>query len=368
MKIVNTGTIYHLYDDNSLKTYDLLPAQTYRVNFSKMTGFFLENYPMVEVNEKIYGVHTKKVDKVFKSFLAFERHMGVILSGEKGIGKSLFAKLLSIKAIKNNYPLIIVDTYYPGIADFLTRINQEVFILFDEFEKVFAKTSDYDPQTELLTLFDGISTGKKCFIITCNQLHNLNDYLVNRPGRFHYHFRFDYPTIDEVKEYLKDKLKPDYYVAEIDNIIEFVHKVKLNYDCLRAIAFELNLGVSFNEAINDINILKLEPKYSTITAVFKNGKRVTQQDCQIDLFSEEDCHIGFYNRSTNIGFVATLVPTNAIYNYDLRAFIIDGNDVVMMSDEYDENDNRKSAADIGYELDYIVIKEINESTSMRYLV
>ena len=45
------------------------------------------------------------------------------------------------------------------------------------------------------------------YIVTCNELRGLNDYILNRPGRFHYHFRFEYPTATEIREYMEDKLE-----------------------------------------------------------------------------------------------------------------------------------------------------------------
>ena len=130
--------------------------------------------------------------------------------------------------------------------------------LFDEFDKTFGDIrtgeNEANPQSGLLSLFDGTSNGKKLFVITCNSLYRLNDYLVNRPGRFHYHFRFDYPTPEEVREYLTDKLSGQYQ-AEIEKVILFSKKVSLNYDCLRAIAFELNLGEPFWKAIFVLHII-----------------------------------------------------------------------------------------------------------------
>ena len=41
MKTINTGTEYRFYDD-SVKTYDKLPAQTYTVAFHPKMGFWLE--------------------------------------------------------------------------------------------------------------------------------------------------------------------------------------------------------------------------------------------------------------------------------------------------------------------------------------
>ena len=241
MQVLNTGTVYRIYDE-SMRAFTQLPPGVYKIAFNPMAGYSLIKSDPIEINEKIYGNHLKKVEKVYNSFKVFPRNLGVILSGDKGIGKSLFAKLLSVKAIENGYPVIMCDTPYPGIADFLGSIQQEIVVLFDEFDKTFAQLEGQgDPQAEMLTLFDGLYMGKKLFIITCNELRKLNDFLVNRPGRFHYHFRFAYPNDAEVTEYLQDNIAKEFW-GEIPAVAEFAKKVDLNYDCLRAIAFELNMG------------------------------------------------------------------------------------------------------------------------------
>lgn len=210
MKIVESSGLLHLYGDD-MQAYDQIPAGTYDICFAKMTGFYLARRPDMSVSEKVYGVQGSKVAKVLNSFKVFNRNLGVILSGNKGIGKSLTAKMIAQEAIKQGYPVILVSQYIPGIANFIEAIDQEVMVLFDEFDKTFKATSDDNPQDTMLSLFDGTSAGKKLFVVTCNQLNGLNDYLVNRPGRFHYHFRFDYPGADEVETYLKDKLEEKYY-------------------------------------------------------------------------------------------------------------------------------------------------------------
>lgn len=80
--------------------------------------------------------------------------------------------------------------------------------------------------------------GKKLFLITCNEIRKLNDYLINRLSRFHYHFRFNYPSYKEIREYLHDKLEERYY-GKIEGVVAFSRKVNLNYDCLRTIAYEI---------------------------------------------------------------------------------------------------------------------------------
>ena len=278
MKIVNTGDSYSIFTDN-LKTYDKLPAQCYQVVFSKDQGFFLVKQPNIVVGEKIYGVHLNKVEKVLRSYKDFSRNLGVILSGAKGIGKTLFSKLLAARAVEEGYPLIIVNTFIPGIADFINSIDQEVVVLFDEFDKVYAASrgaannevgSRNDPQTQMLTLFDGLSFGKKLFIITCNEIEKLNEFLVNRPGRFHYHFRFNYPNAEEIREYLTDNI-PESAYDEIPDVIRFSKRVDLNYDCLRSIAYEISSGIPFKEAIKDLNILNIGAVHYDVRLVFENG-------------------------------------------------------------------------------------------------
>lgn len=137
MKVIHTGNTFQIYDD-SLQTYDRLPVQSYVVRFSKQTGFFLEKYVDMEITEeKVYGVHTEKVQKVLESFAHFGRSLGVILSGDKGIGKSLFAKMLASDAMSREIPVVVIDTYIPGIASYLESIDQEVLCMFDEFDKTF---------------------------------------------------------------------------------------------------------------------------------------------------------------------------------------------------------------------------------------
>ena len=59
MKVVNTGNSYRVYDD-TLKTFESFPAQTYKVCFSMQSGFYAEKYQDIENNEKIYGRQDRK--------------------------------------------------------------------------------------------------------------------------------------------------------------------------------------------------------------------------------------------------------------------------------------------------------------------
>lgn len=273
MHIVESGKRYRIFN-NAITTYDQLPPKTYRVDYDPETRIFslLEAYDFEIPETKIYGQHLDKVKKVLNSMDKMNRNLGVILSGDKGIGKSLFSKCLGLKARKKGIPVILVNEYHEGIANFLEEIEQTVMILFDEYDKTFDEKK-HNCQAEMLSLFDGVSAGKKLFVITCNEIQSLSQYLINRPGRFHYHFRFLYPTADEIRDYMEDKLDKQYY-DEIENVIAFSVRMNLNYDCLRSIAFELNNGLKFQQAINDLNIIRIS-QYKNIKIIVEFENQAT---------------------------------------------------------------------------------------------
>lgn len=273
MHIVESGKRYRIFN-NAITTYDQLPPKTYRVDYDPETRIFslLEAHDFEIPETKIYGQHLDKVKKVLNSMDKMNRNLGVILSEDKGIGKSLFSKCLGLKARKKGIPVILVNEYHEGIANFLEEIEQTVMILFDEYDKTFDEKK-HNCQAEMLSLFDGVSAGKKLFVITCNEIQSLSQYLINRPGRFHYHFRFLYPTADEIRDYMEDKLDKQYY-DEIENVIAFSVRMNLNYDCLRSIAFELNNGLKFQEAINDLNIIRIS-QYKNIKIIVEFENQAT---------------------------------------------------------------------------------------------
>lgn len=360
MKVIQMDDTFRIYGDD-LKTFDKLPAYTYTVKFSKDSGWFLERHANIEIKEtKIYGSHDMKVEKAIDAFYEFNKNLGIILSGNKGTGKSLFAKQFSIKAIEYGIPVIIVDTYIPGIANYLESIKQEAVILFDEFDKTFGdvKSPDgmADPQTELLTLFDGLGTGKKCFVITCNDVRGINDYFINRPGRCHYHLRFGYPNNEEVTEYLKDKLKEKYY-DQINAVVEFSNRIDLNYDCLSAIAFELNHGIAFKEAIKDLNIININDIRYMVTLYLKDGRSETITT-YVDMFnkagkfSSNDMYVDdvCLNLSCNI--------MDIIFDRSKGVHIVDGEHVKIKSYYNDEEDNKEVSK---MEVDYMTfIKAVDK--------
>lgn len=76
------------------------------------------------MREKVYGVQQQKVDKVLASFERFARDLGVILSGDKGIGKSMFARCVCERTVQRGYLVILIDGCVPGAARCIASIEQ----------------------------------------------------------------------------------------------------------------------------------------------------------------------------------------------------------------------------------------------------
>ena len=283
MNIIKTGEYYRIFG-NGVQVGKVLSPATYEVIFVKNEGFYLRATPNPVVQiEKIYGRMTERIEKVLKSYALSQRNLGVILSGAKGIGKSLFAKLISLRAIAEGLPVIMVNQYYEGLPQFLASIEQRCMVLFDEFDKNFfdpsRETEDHTAvQDSFLTLFDGVYASNKLFVITANSLGRLSEFLINRPGRFRYHLRFTYPDEAEIRQFLKDQLGEDANPEEVDNVVKFSTMVPLSYDCLTAIAAELALGESFDTCLEVLNILNVTGyHYYSARLRFPSGEELQQR-------------------------------------------------------------------------------------------
>ena len=262
MSIIKTGEYYRIFGDG-IRVGKELDAAAYEVVFIQNQGFFLKLARVPDARDiHVYGRMKERVEKVMRSYKASAQNLGVILSGAKGIGKSLFAKLISYRAIEEGLPVIMVNEYFEGLPQFLASIDQRCMVLFDEFDKNFfnpsSETEDHTAvQDSFLTLFDGVYASNKLFVITANSLGRLSEFLVNRPGRFRYHIRFSYPDATEIRQFLVDKLGDGVAPEEIDSVVKFSTIVPLSYDCLTAIASELGMGESFETCLETLNIINV---------------------------------------------------------------------------------------------------------------
>lgn len=321
---IETGGHVRVYDD-AVRTHQMFPLGTYRVHFSSKEGFSLIRIDDLTVgDERIYGGRDRKVAKIFRSYALAERSLGVMLSGDKGIGKSLFLRMVAEAAREQRLPVVVVSEDHDGIVEFLDSLD-ECLIVFDEFEKIFpagrrGSTDGRNRQNQFLSLFDGLSAVKRIYCLTVNDVADVSTYLVNRPGRFHYHMRFEYPGPDEVRQYLVDQA-PNAHPDEIENVALFSRRARLNYDHLRAIAFELEQPDSlFAEVVEDLNIKSIEPSTYRIEARFPDGK-VWSDEVEMNLFERGDVGRTFELRNATRSIFVSFTPKDLIFEPDGGIFV-----------------------------------------------
>ncbi len=270
MKIIGNGDTYQVYS-NGTKAFDNIPIGTYNVRYSQERGYVLEKtHDLYHPIKQVYGHELEKLNKVKKTYNLFHKNMGIILSGYKGTGKTLFLQMLSKEMLKEDIPVLLVTDSLPGLAHFIDSIEQEVMVVFDEFEKVF----DKGDQASLLGLFDGTSIQKRLYAVTVNDIHGVSNFMLNRPGRFYYSFSFDYPSVDESREYLEDNVNKKYQDM-ISEVVSVLALHPLTYDSLSAIAFELNQGYGVKETLEDLNISSNEHTRYNAKVVLDNGSVIT---------------------------------------------------------------------------------------------
>lgn len=285
--IVASDGEFRLYGD-SVQTFASLPVATYGIGFSRMSGYSLHLMePLAPGEEIVYGNHGSRVQRIVTGYSAMDRSLGVILSGDKGMGKSLMIRMLAKRMREeHDLPTVLVQHDTPRLAAFLDELGEAV-IVFDEFEKVFPNDED-ESQNQFLSLFDGLSTTKRLYVLSVNELQRVNDYMLNRPGRFHYHMRFAYPEPETVATYLRNQV-PGVAEKQVNEIVDFSRKYDINFDHLRAIAFELRLGESFTEVIGDLNIKRTEHVDSQVQA------HITWEDGGTDVFIG---HVDLFNKES----------------------------------------------------------------------
>jgi hypothetical protein len=266
MKVINSDTSYMIQNSDNIAVFDDLPKGTYSVSFSPQRGFWLEVQDNFKVTQKLYGKTNDRIEHVLSMFNHKDKSTGVILSGTKGMGKTMFAKRLSQRALDQSLPTIMVNNYDDGIAEFLSSIKTPAVIIFDEFEKSFKNHMD-----SMLTLFDGLNTSKKLFVITANNLTNLSEYLINRPGRFHYLFEFDQVSSQVASEFIQDHVE-NANEDTLKGIQSLSSRIPITYDYLDAISDELNVGTSLKDALNMLNISTDGGGKYTVKVFLTNGE------------------------------------------------------------------------------------------------
>ena len=233
---MKSGNTFRIATKESMDLHERLPAGNYVVKQDPYENFFIEHIEDFTMPTKLYGDTNRNTDRIINSFWNREQSTGVMLVGEKGSGKTLLSKNISVELAKQGVPTIVVNADFSGdkFNTLIQSIEQPCIVFFDEFEKVY----DRDDQEKLLTLLDGIFTSKKLFMLTSNDKWRVDDHMRNRPGRIFYMVEFKGLDAEFIREYCADNLANKSHTDSIVNIASVFSA--FNFDMLKAVVEEMN--------------------------------------------------------------------------------------------------------------------------------
>lgn len=233
---LKNGTTFTPSAEANLDLHNKLPAGNYIIKKDQFGKFFFEQIENFEFKTKRYGDNIKNTERILRTFQSREVSTGVMLAGEKGSGKSLLAKTLSIRGYELDIPTIVINAPWCGdeFNKLIQDIKQPAIVLFDEFEKVY----DREEQEHILTLLDGVFPTKKLFVLTCNDKYRVDSHMRNRPGRIFYMLDFKGLDSDFIREYCEDNLENKQHIDKICNIASLFGQ--FNFDMLKALVEEMN--------------------------------------------------------------------------------------------------------------------------------
>lgn len=353
------------YSYNNIPTVkDKLPFGIYDLKYSDMIGFYLDKISdKFELPEKIYDIEDELIDRIKTTFNGFNKNFGVLLKGTKGTGKTIVAKTVSNEL---QLPVICINRNYGHIGSFINSINQDIVLLFDEFEKVYELSSyvrdgddDENPNNNktgvsaLLTLMDGVftSNNKRLFLLTTNKNY-MPDALMSRPSRIRYVKEFKDLSLETIKLIFDDIVTNKDLIPGLMDLTKNLDIITV--DIIKAIAEEANMyNTNDPEFFSIFNLTRKENK-NYLVLHDSNGKEVGRT-------ITNRINLSYYCTGENIRFGRKIyIIINSTTDEDISEL-----EMVELLDKKDSKGNKVLGKE-KYTLTVESVEDLHEAFNVKY--
>lgn len=366
MSFLVTDTTVRFFDAKAITLNESVPIGIYKLNVEQ-TGVYLSEYDYTVNQGRIYGDAESIANHIVESYTRPNqtKNLGVLLSGEKGLGKTLTIKLV-IEKLKKKYPIIFINDYFGNAQlDFLMHLSNCV-VIFDEFDKTHRGSVNEEStdntitkQESLLTVLDGTNKeSHNLYLLSCNNAYALNENLISRPSRIRYHYKYETLSQKDIEDYCKDNLVKKELQAElVDSLLcnRFV-----SFDIVQTVVQELNdFDVSVEQVMKYMNL-----DVGELNVTFRISFQYADQEYVVEK-DETDLRLTS-NSNQYFGNVCPACPKDVEKGFSEVFFYLRMNlkEVKIPLYGYLDITNRVSMVNNGYFKDFVKITKVEVRETM----
>ena len=238
---------YFLKDGNTFKSLssneilEQLPLGTYDIKMS-MQGPYLQSCENLKVPELIYSYDNDFIAHVLATKKNWPGHIGILLEGYKGLGKSITAARLCLEFQKEGFVIIKVTNFLgnsKSVLGMLATIKQPHVVVLDELDKSIQEEKSDFSTSLFLSYLDGMDIDRSVDrIILATGNESLTNYVYKRPTRFRYVRKYKGLKEETAIEIIERNLK---YPEHSQDLLKTIDWSSCNVDVLTSIIEEINI-------------------------------------------------------------------------------------------------------------------------------
>lgn len=301
-----------------------IPPSVYRISVDEQGLDLVRDRKRFSLPSKIYGEHHERLAAIMEAFEERACSTGVLLKGLKGSGKSLLAEHIGNKCLDLEMPVLLINTEIPpGLLKSVISLIGSCMVYFDEYGKIYGKSA----KDSMLALFSDSDLKNVMFVVTANEDKELNEYMLDRPGRFM--FRIDYG--DLTADIVKDVCRSNDINEELtEYLVAYSSVHHLSFDILMYLvrqAQRVTTSKELNKRISILNVPGPVKQYLQVVDVSFQGKsfvgevieRFDSDHLEIDLIQDGTLEmIGSYVFDRNHPAATVIHTTNTGVKYRVK--------------------------------------------------